>query len=131
MIIKGEEVVVLFSPRLFLMAEEQGMKFDINVSDPHATMSAYADMIYCAALNAWTLDHNDEFPLRRIDFHEWAQSDLNAFGNMMAFASRALTGKSVKELVKEQTESKEEVKKKSSSKSIMTRLRRFWSAIVG
>lgn len=131
--IDGVEVKLLFTPRLFLMAEAEGLKFEIDVTNPNATVSAYADMTYCAALNAWTLEHGIEpFPYKRIDFHVWAQSDLKAFGNVMAFASRALTGKTVKELVQEQQgEAGEDVKKKSKSKSIMTRLRRFWSAIVG
>lgn len=131
--INGVEVKLLFTPRLFLMAEAEGLKFEIDVTNPNATVSAYADMTYCAALNAWTLEHGIEpFPYKRIDFHAWAQSDLKAFSNVMAFASRALTGKTVKELVKEQQgEAGEDVKKKSKSNSIMTRLRRFWSAIVG
>ena len=120
---------MLFTPRLFVMAEEKGIKLVVNTADVMQTMAAYADMCYCAALNYWTMDNDvDDFPLSRAVFHVWSASNQEEFGKTMTMAAEAITGKTMKELVKEQQTVKEsgEVKKKKKSSLIMRLLRRSW-----
>lgn len=129
--INGVEVTMLFTPRLFVMAEEKNIKMAIDTTNVMQTMAAYADMCYCAALNHWTMDNDlEDFRLKRSDFHEWSACNQEEFGRTMIMAAEAITGKTMKELAAEQKASGEEVKKKSKSFVIIRLLRRFWSAIV-
>lgn len=125
--INGVEVTMLFTPRLFVMAEEKGIKLAVNTADVMQTMAAYADMCYLAALNAWTLDNDiEDFKLTRYDFHVWSADHRDEFAKVMVMASEAITGKTMKQLVEEQkqlAESGQEVKKKSRF-SLITRLLR-------
>lgn len=129
--INGVEVTMLFTPRLFVMADEKGVRINVDVADVMHTMAAYADMCYFAALNYWTLDNDaDDFRLKRSDFHAWSASNQTEFCKIMIMASEAITGKAMKELVEEQRKAKEEkasedVKKKSKS-SLITRLLRHF-----
>ena len=96
----------------------------------------YADLAYCAALNLWTLRDREvaDFKLERADFHEWAVTNPTEFGKVTRVALEALTNKSLEELLntnKEADNANEDALKKKSSLSIIQRLRRFWSAIVG
>lgn len=120
---------MLFTPRLFVMAEEKNIKLAVNTADVMATLSTYADMCFCAALNYWTMDNDVEsFPLKRIDFHEWSAANQIEFGKVMTMAAEAISGKSMKEIVQEQKEAREsgeEVKKKPKSNVIIRLLRRF------
>lgn len=131
--INGVETTMLFTPRLFVMAEEQGVKLSVDTANVMATLSAYADMCWCAALNHWTMDNDiEEFKLKRSDFHEWSAANPTEFGKVMVMAAEAVTGKTMKEIVDEQKaarEAGEEVKKKPRSNAITRLLRRFWSAI--
>ncbi len=133
--INGVKVTMLFTPRLFVMADDKGIKISVNTVDMWQTLAAYADLCYCAALNHWTMDNDmDDFPLKREDFHVWAAANLVEFGKVMVMASEAITGKTMKELIEENKKSSEDVedvKKKSKSNLIIRLLRRFWSAIVG
>lgn len=131
--INGVEVTMLFTPRLFVMADEKGIKISVDVADMWQTLAAYADLCYCAALNHWTMDNDmADFPLKREDFHIWSAANHEEFGKVMVMASEAITGKTTKELIEENKESVEgEVKKKSKSLPIISRLRLFWSVIVG
>ena len=133
--INGVEVTMLFTPRLFVMAEEKGIKIAVNTADMWQTLAAYADLCYCAALNHWTMDNDiDDFQLKREDFHVWSAVNHVEFGKIMVMASEAITGKTMKELIEENKKSAEggeDVKKKSKSNPIIRLLRRFWSAIVG
>jgi hypothetical protein len=125
--INGVEVTMLFTPRLFVMAEEKGIKLVVNTADMMQTMAGYADMCYCAALNYWTMDNDiNDFRLSRADFHVWSASNQDEFGKTMIMAAEAITGKTMTELVKEQKAVKEsnEVKKKKKSSLIMRLLRR-------
>jgi hypothetical protein len=125
--INGVEVTMLFTPRLFVMAEEKGIKLVVNTADMMQTMAGYADMCYCAALNHWTMDNDiNDFPLSRADFHVWSASNQEEFGKTMIMAAEAITGKTMTELVKEQKAAKEgeDVKKKKKSSLIMRLLRR-------
>lgn len=125
---------MLFTPRLFVMAEDKGIKLSIDTANVMQTLSAYADMCYCAALNYWTMDHDiEDFPLQRVNFHEWSAANPTEFSRVMTMAAEAITGKTMKEMVQEQKEAREageEVKKKPRSNAITRLLRRFWSGIV-
>jgi hypothetical protein len=132
--INGVETAMLFTPRLFEF-KTPTMEFVTDSANKVASM--YADVAYCAALNYWTLEDKeiDSFPLKRIDFHEWAVQEPAQFGKMMKVAVEALTNKSIEEILKENqsaipSEEGEAVKKKNSS-LITQKLKRFWSAIVG
>ena len=57
-IINGVEVTTLFTPRLFVMADDKGIKIAVNTADMWQTLAAYADLCYCAALNYWTMDND-------------------------------------------------------------------------
>lgn len=132
--INGVEVTMLFTPRLFVMAENKGIKITVDVVDVWQTLAAYADLCYCAALNHWSMDNDiDDFQLKREDFHIWSAANHEEFGKVMVMASEAITGKTMKEQIEENkkiTEAGGEEKKKSKSFSIIKLLRRFWSAIV-
>lgn len=126
--INGVEVNMLFTPRLFVMAAEQGLALSLDGKDRMTIMAAYADLCYCAALNSWTMDNDlSEFPFKRADFHKWSAENQAEFSKVMILAAEAITGKTMKELVQEQTSSAEnadsDVKKKKSS-LIMRWLRR-------
>jgi hypothetical protein len=128
--INGVEATMLFTPRLFVMAEERGIKLNVNVADVMQTLTAYADMCYCAALNHWSMDNDiEDFKLTRADFHEWSAANQKEFAKVMVMASEAITGKTMKELVAEQKQTEsaegEGVKKKSKSSLITRLLRRF------
>ena len=131
--VNGVETGMLFTPRLFEFKSPS-----MNFTDGGSATSVagmYADIAYCAALNYWTLTGHDkaEFPHTRLNFHEWSAQDPAEFGKVMRIAIEAITNKSLDELLKEndgKSKTDKEVKKKTSS-SIIQRLRRFWSAIVG
>ena len=138
---KGVKVAMLFTPRLYMYKGTEGASFEYTPQDMVSMHSMYADLMFCAALNHWTLTHSadKEFPHKRIDFHALSVSNRDAFNKAIIFAMQTLSGKSVAELMteaadalktqgNEQSEG-EDVKKKTRS-SIMTRLRRIWSAIV-
>lgn len=135
--INGVEVTMLFTPRLFVMADEKGIAINFKGQSLMQNLATYADICYCAALNHWTLDNDiEDFKLERKDFHEWSTLNQVEFGKVMTMAVEALSGKTMREIAKEQQEAKdagEDVKKKKPKKSgvIIRILRRFWSAIVG
>lgn len=113
--INGVEVTMLFTPRLFVMADDKAIKLEISTGDIMHTLTAYADICYCAALNSWTMDNDiDAFPFKRADFHIWAAECQTEFCQVVAFAMQAITGKTLKKLTEEQKhKSEEDVKKKS------------------
>lgn len=130
--IKGVEVEMLFTPRLFEF-KTASMDFSDNGTSGRV-VGMYADIAYCAALNMWTLQDRNiaDFKLTRVDFQEWTMLDPTEFGKTMKIALEALTNKSLEELMKQnQEEKKPSGVKKKTSLSIIQRLRRFWSAIVG
>lgn len=141
---RGEKVDMLFTPRLYMYKGQEGITFEYNPANKVEIFSMYADLMYCAALNHWTLTHtaDKEFPFSRLDFHALSVNDREAFNKAIVYAMQTLSGKSMKELIEEaeklqesqgngQSEGKtEEVKKKKPRGSIMMRLRRIWSAIV-
>ena len=141
---RGEKVAMLFTPRLYMYKGQEGITFECDTNNKVEVFSMYADLMYCAALNHWTLTHSadEEFPYTRVDFHALSVSNRDAFNKAMIFAMQTLSGKSMKELIAEAGNAQEtqgneqkegeakDVKKKSLFGSITTRLRRIWSAIV-
>lgn len=97
----GVKVDTLFTPHLYSFKGTQGVTFDLRDDSVTAMLESYADLIFCAALNAWILDGKgttENFPYTRGDFHEWMVEDTKGFGDAVNFAVEALTGKSAKEL---------------------------------
>ena len=141
---RGEKVAMLFTPRLYMYKGQEGITLECDSRNQIEIFSMYADLMYCAALNHWTLTHSadEEFPYTRVDFHALSVSNRDAFNKAMIFAMQTLSGKSMKELIAEAGKAQEtqgngqnegepeEVKKKKACGSIMSRLRRIWSAIV-
>lgn len=124
---------VLFTPRLYSFKGKEGIDFSADKTDAGAVFALYADIIYCAALNLWTLQGNaeEDFPYHRADFHEFSMANPTGFGKAVNFALEALTGKGLKdfaaegEKVAEKGENQpKEVKKKKHSLWTMLRLRR-------
>ena len=103
---EGVEVDLLFTPHLYSFKGTSGVDFkaDNSVNGNLDALELYADIAYCAALNAWVLDGHgtaDEFVHTRGDFHEWMMQRPKEFLQTMDFALMALTGKSLKDFEKE------------------------------
>lgn len=98
----GVKVPMLFTPHLYSFKGTQGVTFEVeDRENASEAVALYADVMFCAALNAFVLDgcgSVEEFPHRRGDFHELMVTDPQSFGKALNFAIEALTGKSVKEL---------------------------------
>lgn len=136
---QGERVGMLFSPRLYMFKGEQGVTFDADTSDLMQVYSLYADIMFCAALNLWTLEGKDKeaAPFTRADFHEFSAMNPQSFGKVLNFALEAMTGKSMKDFIKESEKASEtgnksaktegESKKKDLKLPIIQRLRLFLS----
>lgn len=111
----GVEVETLFTPHLFSFKGFAGTTFEVDPERPVSSAEVFADIAYCAALNAWVLDGKgtqEEFPYTRGDFHEWMAAEPREFGRMVSFATEALTGKTVAEAAKAEEPAAEEGKKK-------------------
>lgn len=127
----GVKVAMLFTPRLYEFKGREGVTFE-HLPDSQASVHAlYADVMYCAALNHWTLTHggDEEFPHHRIDFHEYSASHPQEFAKALVFAAETLSGKSIRELTENAQNPPEKttgegVKKKNSHGWIMRLLRR-------
>ena len=98
---RGERVEMLFTPRLYCFKGLQGVTLSGDTSELAQVFSLYADILFCAALNAWTLEGNDveDAPFRRADFHEFSASNPQEFGKTINFALKALSGKSIKDFI--------------------------------
>lgn len=98
----GVKVPMLFTPHLYSFKGTQGVTFEVEDKENTSEVVAlYADVMFCAALNAFVLDGHgsvEEFPHKRGDFHEFMMVNPQLFGKALNFAIEALTGKSVKEL---------------------------------
>lgn len=133
---EGVTAEMLFTPHLYSYKGEKGITFEADDNSPGRVFEYYADLFYCAALNAWELDgrgDREDFPFTRGDFHALITSSPKEFARAMEFALRALTGKTLAELtakVAEEGEAKpEEGKKKASSSWIGRAWRRSSSAV--
>lgn len=80
----GTEVKTLITPYLYYIATEEGMPINIGPKDSAIKIfSAYADILYCAALNYARLNgqSSKQVPFTRIDFHEYLWADADRFKN--------------------------------------------------
>ena len=96
---KGVEVAMLFTPRLYAFNGVQGVTMKADTTDLMQVYALYADIMFCAALNLWTLEGNDidKAPFTRVDFHEFSAANPQEFGRVLNFALEALSGKSMKD----------------------------------
>lgn len=129
---EGEKVTLLFSPRLYIFKGREGVTFDFDSGNHNELQSVYADIIYCAAVNHWTLTHagDEVFPYSRLDFHVYSASHPDAFARCILFAMQALSGKSIEDLsndVKEGQKSQENDKKKGDKGKV--KKKNLWSWI--
>ena len=94
---QGVKVGLLFTPRLYMFKGEQGITFKADTNDLMQVYALYADIMYCAALNLWTLEGREkaDAPFNRADFHEFSAMNPQAFGKVLNIALEALTGKSM------------------------------------
>jgi hypothetical protein len=106
---------MLFTPRLYCFKGEQGVDF-LTDSTLNGMYALYADILFCAALNLWTLEGKDkgDAPFTRADFHAFSAENPQAFGKAMNTALEALTGKSMKDFIKETEKSAETGEKQSN-----------------
>lgn len=129
---KGVEVGMLFTPRLYSFVGMQGVTMKADTTDLMQVYSLYADIMYCAALNLWTLEGNDieKAAFSRADFHEFSATNPQDFGKALNFALEALSGKSLKDFIadgKKAAETGEKSLKKKSSSRLTTMLSRLFS----
>ena len=106
---QGVKVGVLFTPRLYMFKGRSGIDFIADSEEAGAMYALYADIMYCAALNLWTLEgkREEDVPFTRADFHEWMVVEPKAFGKALSFAFAAMTGKELKEFISEQEKAQE------------------------
>lgn len=138
---EGEKVAMLFTPRLYAFKGKEGVTFKQEGEGILAVHALYADVMFCAALNHWTLTHpaDEEFPYSRLEFHEYSATHRKSFEKAVIFAMETLSGKSIRELAEmsaereemgkkpeKADEAEEDVKKKTSRGWITRLLRRFW-----
>jgi hypothetical protein len=71
---KGVVAEMLFTPRLYAFTGTQGVTMKADTTDLMQVYALYADIMFCAALNLWTLDGKavEEAPYTRADFHEFS-----------------------------------------------------------
>lgn len=129
---KGVVAEMLFTPRLYAFTGTQGVTMKADTTDLMQVYALYADIMYCAALNLWTLEGNEmeKAPYSRADFHEFSAVHPKEFARVLNFALIALSGKSLKDYATENGKQAEKggksLKKKSSSR-LITRLLRLFS----
>lgn len=98
---EGVKVDLLFTPHLYSYKGRGGITFEAVATDARQMAEYFADLLYCAALNAWEIDGGndpDGAPFRRGDFHALIVGSPAEFRACIDFALCALTGKSAKEL---------------------------------
>jgi hypothetical protein len=119
---QGVKVGMLFTPRLYMFKGRSGVDFIVDSEEVGAMYALYADIMYCAALNLWTLEGKNEEDaiFTRADFHEWMAIEPQAFGKALSFAFAAMTGKELNTFIDEQEKAQgsqgnaqNEVKKKT------------------
>lgn len=129
---KGVEVGMLFTPRLYMFVGTQGVTMKADTTDLMQVYALYADIMFCAALNLWTLEGKDidKAPFSRADFHEFSAIHPQEFAKVLNFALLALSGKSLKDFVgegKKQAETGGKSLKKKSSFRLITKILRLFS----
>ena len=113
---EGEKVAMLFTPRLYTFKGTEGVTFEQEGEGMVAIHSLYADVMYCAAMNHWTMTHtaDEAFPYDRMDFHEFSMLNRKSFEKALIFAMETLSGKSVRELMESAKKSAENAKESAS-----------------
>ena len=113
---EGEKVAMLFTPRLYTFKGTEGVTFEQEGEGMVAIHSLYADVMYCAAMNHWTMTHtaDEAFPYDRMDFHEFSMLNRKSFEKALIFAMETLSGKSVRELMENAKKSAENPKESAS-----------------
>lgn len=124
---QGVKVGMLFTPRLYMFNGEQGVVLKADTTDMSEMLALYADLMYCAALNLWTLQGNNkgDAPFSRADFHEFSAANPREFGKVINIALEALTGKSLDALATEHKDKGRKGKKgeeTSKKKGLFSRL---------
>lgn len=137
---EGVKVAMLFTPRLYAFKGTEGVTFEQEGKDMISVYALYADVMFAAALNHWTLTHSadEEFPYHRLDFHEYSATHRKSFEKALIFAMETLSGRSIRELMENAKNAQEtgkesaaegkedeDVKKKSRCGWITSLLRRF------
>lgn len=130
---RGVEVEMLFTPRLYAFNGEQGVTMKADTTDLMQVYALYADIMFCAALNLWTLQGNrkEDAQFTRADFHEFSAANPQEFGKVLNFALEALSGKSMKDFMpkgEKAAETGEKTIKKKSSHRLTTMLLRIFSS---
>lgn len=129
---QGVKVEVLFTPRLYSFKGLQGVTLCGDTTDMSQVYALYADILFCAYINLWTLQGNEveDAPYNRADFHEFSAANPQAFGKAIDFALKALSGKSLSEYIAEGKGVEKgaespagEVKKKTLFAQIMAKLK--------
>lgn len=125
-------MAMLFTPRLYAFNGVQGVTMKADTTDLMQVYALYADIMFCAALNLWTLEGNDidKAPFTRVDFHEFSAANPQEFGRVLNFALEALSGKSMKDFMPKDAKAAEKggkSLKKKSSRRLTTMLSRIFS----
>lgn len=115
---QGVKVGMLFTPRLYMFNGEQGVVLKADTTDMSEMLALYADLMFCAALNLWTLQGNNkgDAPFSRADFHEFSAANPREFGKVINIALEALTGKSLDALATEHKDKGGKGKKEGGNK---------------
>lgn len=131
---EGVTVKLLLTPALYGVARERGIDFTTpptEGADKQArTLDQYAKIAYCAAILAWEVDAVDDpgkgdFPYTFADFHLWSYDRPKEFGKTIDAILLALTGKHVRDYVKEGASvEKKKTRKGSPFRWITTKLKR-------
>ena len=56
---QGVKVGMLFTPRLYMFNGEQGVVLKADTTDMSEMLALYADLMFCADLNLWSLQGNN------------------------------------------------------------------------
>ena len=129
---RGVEVEMLFTPRLYAFNGTQGVTMKADTTDLMQVYALYADIMFCAALNLWTLvgKEMEKAPFNRADFHEFSAANPQEFAKVLNFALVALSGKSLKDFAAEnekQAKTGGKALKKKSSCRLITKILRLFS----
>lgn len=120
----GVKVDLLFTPHLYSYKGRGGITFEATAGDARQMAEYFADLLYCAALNAWEIDEGmdpDQAPFKRGDFHALIVGSPRELKDCIDFALRALTGKTAKELAAD-AEAKEKEGTKEDAADVKKKL---------
>lgn len=124
----GVKVNLLLTPALYGIAKERGIDLFGPVHNAaeqddqeryKATVEAYARIAYCAAISYWEVDCVDHpeagaFPYTFADFYSWAWDNPRDFAQAIEAIMVAMTGKPLREYLKELDKAAEEDEKKKT-----------------